>query len=168
MSVPQHLTISIEGLSFDILLADWRWLVPENFNPILMTAFGNLFLHDGSDRIHLLNLMTGELKVVAASQYEFEEACESREQRQSWFLGFLLMELKSKHGPLQKNDCYSCKIPLSLGGQLEADNFEPVDLQTHYSILGQLHRQTNTLPPGAKIQKIKVTPPKSEGTIGKS
>src|SRR5688572_5684050 len=44
-------------------------------------------------------------------------------------------------------------------GQLEADNFEHTDLQAHYSILGQLHRQTRHLPPGTKIDSIKIESP---------
>jgi len=164
MSVPAHLTIPIGGLPFDKLLADWRWLVSERLNPVLMTAFGDLFLRDDAGRIHLLDLIAGELKAVATSQQEFERACESVEQRRSWFLGFLFMELKKQYGSLPKNDCYSCKVPLSLGGQLEADNFEPIDLVTHFSVLGQLHRQTKCLPPGTKIESIKVIRPKSEPT----
>jgi hypothetical protein len=39
---------------------------------------------------------------------------------------------------------------------LAADNFERTDLQTHYSMLGQLHRQTKHLPPGTKIDSIKI------------
>jgi len=162
MSVPAHLTIPIEGLPFDKLLADWRWLVPEKSTPLLMTAFGDLFLCDDAGQVHLLALMTGELKSVAASQQEFEEACENREQRRSWFLGFLSMELKKRHGPLPKNDCYSCKIPLSLGGKLESENFEPIDLLTHFSVLGQLHRQTKHLPPGTRIEKVNVISPEGK------
>src|ERR1041385_8160094 len=141
MSVPAHLTIPIEGLPFEKLLADWRWLVSEEFTPILMTAFGDLFLRDKRGRVYLLDLMRGDINAAATSQQEFEEACTSHGKRRSWFLGFLFMELKRKHGSLRKNDCYSCKIPLSLGGQIEAENFRPIDLGTHYSVLGQLHRQ---------------------------
>ncbi len=54
---------------------------------------------------------------------------------------------------------YSCKTPLSLGGQLEAENFERTDLQVHYSRLGQIHRQTKDLPPGTKIGRIKFGSP---------
>ena len=158
MSVPGHLTIPINGLQFEKLLADWRWLVPENFTPVLMTAFGDLFLRDESGWIHFLDLMAGEIKEVAASQEKFDHACEDREQRRTWFLGFLVIELKGKHGPLSLNQCYSCKVPLTLGGQIEADNFEPTDLEVHYSILGQLHQQTKRLPAGTKIKNVKIEP----------
>ena len=48
MSVPAHLTITTDALSFDSLLADWRWLVHPGYTPVLMTAFGDLFLRGAS------------------------------------------------------------------------------------------------------------------------
>lgn len=155
MAVPAHLTIKTDGLSFDSLLFDWRWLVQPNYTPVLMTAFGDLFLRDNAGRIHFLDLMAGEFKQVAASQDEFDRMCEDRERRRIWFMGFLLMEVRKLRGDLTAGECYSCEIPLSLGGQLDADNFERTDLQTHYSVLGQLHQQTRHLPPGTKINSIK-------------
>ncbi len=138
-AVPAHLTIKTDGLPFEALLSDWRWLVPPDYKPVLMTAFGDLFLRDEAGHIHFLNLMSGEFKEVAESQEEFGRLCEDREQRRSWFIGFLLTEVRKLRGELAAGQCYSCKTPLSLGGQLEADNFERTDLQVHYSILGQLH-----------------------------
>jgi hypothetical protein len=159
MAVPAHLTIKTDGLPFEPLLSDWRWLVQPNFAPVLMTAFGDLFLRGETGDIHFLDLMSGEFKQVAASQEEFDRLCDDREQRRSWFIGFLLMDLRKLRGELAAGECYSCKIPLSLGGQLGADNFDRVDLQVHYSILGQLHRQTRHLPPGTKINSIKIESP---------
>src|SRR3954464_3870908 len=132
MAVPAHLTIKTDGLPFEPLLSDWRWLVQPNFAPVLMTAFGDLFLRGETGDIHFLDLMSGEFKQVAASQEEFDRLCDDREQRRSWFIGFLLMDLRKLRGELAAGECYSCKIPLSLGGQLGADNFDRVDLQVHY------------------------------------
>ncbi len=156
MSVPAHLTKSVDALEFNSLLADWRWLVSESYAPVLMTAFGDLFLRDQSRRIHFLDLMSGELKPVAASEREWQEKCEDQEQRRTWFLGFLFMELKKLHGDLAENQCFGCKTPLSLGGVLNSSNFEPMDIQVHYSVLGQLHRQTKDLPSGTKVQNINI------------
>jgi hypothetical protein len=78
MAVPTHLTIKTDGLPFDSLLSDWRWLVSPDFAPVLMTAFGDLFRRDRSGRIHLLDLMSGEFKQVAESQEEFDRMCEDR------------------------------------------------------------------------------------------
>jgi len=156
MAVPTHLTIKTDGLPFDSLLSDWRWLVQPSYRPILMTAFGNLFLCDEAGHVHFLDLMYGTLDQVAASQEEFDHLCEDKQQRRHWFIGFLLTQVRRQCGQLAAQECYSCKIPPSLGGQLESDNFERTDLQVHYSILGQLHQQTKHLPPGTKINNINI------------
>jgi hypothetical protein len=133
----------------------------------LLTAFGDLFLRDEAGRIHFLDLMSGELKQVAQSQEEFDQLCEDRGQRRKWFLGFFLIQVRKLRGDLAPGECYSCEIPLSLGGQLEPENFERADLGAHYAILGQLHRKMKNLPPGAKIDGIKIEP-RHENTKPKS
>ena len=159
MPIPSHLVIKTEGVDFEGLLSDWRWLVGADLRPIVATAFGDLFLRGEFGRIYFLNAMIGELKVVADSEDAFERLCEDREQRRSLFLSSFLMEVRNLRGELAPGHCYSCEIPLSLGGQLEPENFEPADLSTHFSILGQLYRQTRHLPPGTKIDKINSVPP---------
>jgi len=158
MAVPAQLTIKTDGLPFESLLSDWRWLVQPGFTPFLMTAFGDLFLPDEAGHLHFLDLMSGQFKQVAASQEEFDRLCDDRDQRRSWFIGFLFMEVRKLRGDLATGECYSCKSPLSLGGKSDADNFERTDLRTHYSILEQLHRQTRHLSPGTKIDGIKIEP----------
>src|SRR5690242_6021155 len=101
--------------------------------------------------MYFLNAMTGDLKEVAESEEAFEQLCEDREQRRNLFLSSFLMEVRNLHGDLAPGDCYSRDIPLSLRGQLQPENFEPADLFTHFSILGQLHRQTKHLPAGTKV-----------------
>jgi hypothetical protein len=72
------------------------------------------------------------------------------------------MEVRKLRGELVAGECYSCDIPLSLGGQLDAAKFERTHLQTPFSVLGQLHRQTKRLPPGTKIDSIKIESPHEE------
>src|SRR5712672_964177 len=109
MPVPAHLTIQIEGLPFESLLADWRWLVSAKFTPILMTAFGDLFLRDGG-HVHFLDLMAGQFKQVAKSDEEFNTLCQDRERRRTWFLGFFNTEIRKALGELAAGECYGCKI----------------------------------------------------------
>ena len=162
MAVPSHLVVKTEGVDFDALLSDWRWLVRAELKPILVTAFGDLFLRGESGRIYFLNAMSGSLKEVAGSEEAFEQLCEDREQRRNLFLSSFLMEVRKVRGELAPGDCYSCEVPLSLGGKLEPENFEPADLLSHFSILGQLHRQTKDLPAGTKIDKINIVPPNED------
>ena len=159
MSLPAHLTIRTEGLRIESLLSDWRWLVTPRFIPVVMTSFGDLFLRNETGQIYFLNLMYGDFKQVAESDEDFERLCEDRGHRRIWLMSSLQLELRNLLGDLAAGQCYSCKIPPSLGGQLEPENFECADLEVHYSVLGQLHRQTKHLPPGTKIESIKIIPP---------
>jgi hypothetical protein len=162
MPIPSHLKIKSEGVDFDALLSDWRWLVKPELKPFLLTVFGDLFLRGESGRIYFLNAMTGSLKEVADSEEAFEQLCEDREQRRMLFLSSFLMEVRQIRGELAPGDCYSCEVPLSLGGELEPENFETSDLSSHFSILGQLHSQTKDLPAGTKIDKINIVPPNED------
>ncbi len=159
MAVPEHLTIDLQDLPFDTLLADWRWLVGDNCRPLLLTALGDLFLQDNIGWVYFLDLGAGSFQLVAESTEEFDAMCDNREQRKTWFAGFLVMELRKRLGELSPGQCYSCKIPLSLGGKMEPDNFSRVDLRVHYSILGQLQQQVKKLPPGTKLDDVKIEPP---------
>jgi hypothetical protein len=154
--VPPHLIVRFDGFAVESLLEDWRWLVPTSHAPILMTALGDLFLLDDVGRVHFLDMIGGEMKLVASSRNEFEQKCESREHRQNWFIGSLVLELQKRHGQLAMGQCFSCKVPLSLGGQLDTENFEPCDIHVHCSVLGQIHRQTKGLPPGTIIRKVSI------------
>lgn len=158
MAVPEHLTINVKDLTSDTLLEDWRWLVGGNCQPLLMTALGDMFLQDNIGWIYFLDLMSGTFRLVAESPEEFDKMCDDREQRKTWFAGFLVMELRKRFGELGPGQCYSCKIPLSLGGQMQPDNFSRMDLRVHYSILGQLQQRVKKLPPGTKIDGIKIEP----------
>lgn len=156
MAVPQHLAIKIDHLPLESMLSDWRWLVPPEFTPVLMTAFGDVFLCDVSGAVHFLDSKSGTFEKVADSQGAFERLCEAPMHQRSWFSDFLLAELRKTHGELAIGECYSCKTPLSLGGTLEVDNFERMDLAVHLSILGQIHQQTKNLPPGVTINSVRI------------
>jgi hypothetical protein len=132
-----------------------------------MTAFGDLFLRDDAGHVHFLDLMAGEFTQVATSQEEFDRLCDVRGQRRTWFIGILAVELRKLHGDLAAGECYGCKVPLSLGGKLDADNFARTDLRAHYSVLGRLHQQTKHMRAGANIDSVKVKS-SSEDTKPKS
>ncbi|MDD5141496.1 MAG: DUF1851 domain-containing protein [Verrucomicrobiales bacterium] len=156
MSVPSHLIAKIDGITTETLLSDWQPLVQGRFTPLVMTAFGDLFLCDEAGRVHFLDLTFGKFDLVAASQDEFDRLCEDRERRQNWFIGHLVTELRKLHGELAVGQCFGCKVPIWLGGKLEASNFERTDIQVHFSVLGQLYRQTQHLPPGTKINDVRI------------
>ena len=156
LTIPSHLIAKANDSAAETLLDDWQWLIQSKFSPVVMTALGDYFLSDETGRIHFLDLMCGECTQVAAFLEEFDALCNDRELRRRWFVGFLVMELRKLHGELEIGQCFGCKIPLSLNGKLEASNFERTDIGVHYSVLGQLQQQVKSLPPGTKIQNVRI------------
>lgn len=147
------------------LLSEWRWLVPETLQPILVTAFGDMFLTSSSGKVHFLDTLCGELIEAADSHTEFEQLCDDREYRRIYFQSFFVIEMRKMHGELAAQECFSVDVPPTLGGDLEPENFDRTDLATHFSALGQLHRQKKDLPAGTKIDRPMKT---SQSAGGKS
>src|SRR6266436_4117190 len=102
MAVPAHLLAKTDGVDFNSLLSDWRWLVPKNLKPTVATAFGDLFLCDEAGKVHFLDTLYGELKQTANSQAEFEQLCEDRDFRRKYFQSFFVMEVRKMHGELER------------------------------------------------------------------
>jgi len=144
------------------LLSDWRWLIGDE--PITIqavAAVGNLFLRGESGRIFLLEIEDGTCECIAESAAQFEEKLGDRHNRRAWLQGFLVRDLRRAGIVLGPGQCYGQKIPHHLGGEAGMENIEPVDLMTHVSILGQLHKQTRAMPPGSSIHEIRVDQPSS-------
>jgi hypothetical protein len=130
-------------LEVETLLSDWRWLIGDgSFSIQAVAAVGNLFLSTDSGRIYLLEIEYGSFECVAESAEEFEGKLADRHNRRFWLRSYVVRELRTIGVHLGPGQCYGFKIPLHLGGGALAKDVEPIDLVSHLSILGQLHRQT--------------------------
>ncbi len=58
------LTLNPDGIDFNDLLAEWRWLVPETMVPVVVSALGDLFLRDNDNSIYWLDTGSGKLTVL--------------------------------------------------------------------------------------------------------
>jgi hypothetical protein len=76
---------AIDHLDVERLLADWRWLVRESMTLLARSAFGDLFLGDDSGSVIRLEVATGQVTTVAASEAEFRRVALTREKREEWF-----------------------------------------------------------------------------------
>ncbi len=47
-----ELTVGFSPDDGDALLSDWRWLVADDAELVLVSSLGDLFLRDGDGRIH--------------------------------------------------------------------------------------------------------------------
>ncbi|VTR99498.1 DUF1851 domain-containing protein [Tuwongella immobilis] len=149
-----ELTVSMDGVDLEQLLSEWRWLVQDSVQPVLISSLGDLFLRHEDGRILWLDTGTAELCEVASDAAEFKELMVQPENANSWFIPQLVGDILSQGKQLAPGECFSYQVLPALGGKMEPDNFEATDLQVHFSIAGQIHRQLHDLPPGTPIGDI--------------
>ena len=151
------LTVKFEQNSSDRLTQEWTWLTGTDKTPILVSSIGDMFLRDGADKVYWLNSGDGTLTQVADSIDDFRTKLQDPKVVQDWFLVDLISALKKEGHKLQSAQVYSYKKLIVLGGDYSTDNFEPTDIEVHFSFAGQIHQQVKVLPPGTKINAVKFT-----------
>jgi hypothetical protein len=149
-----------ETLDSERLLSEWRWLCPQPLTVIGRNAFGDLFLRDKVGNVHLLNVGSGELSLIAASVSEFTELAGSPEKQEEWFAEAAVKKAEERGlvpGPQQ---CVGFSTPVVFAQSDGLDSAYVADLYEHVGFLGDIHRQISTLPDGAKVRLV-VQPPKN-------
>jgi hypothetical protein len=81
------------------------------------------------------------------------------ENAAEWFNPQLVGDLLAQGRRLRPGECFGYKIPPILGGEAQPGNSEPTDLEVHFEILGQIHRQVKDLPAGTPIGGITISEP---------
>ncbi|HMV11136.1 MAG TPA: DUF1851 domain-containing protein [Cyclobacteriaceae bacterium] len=142
------------------LIRDWTWLTGTDKTPIMVSSIGDLFLKDKTDRVFWLNTGNGTLTAVADAIEMFREKLQDQDVVNDWFLVDLIDALKTEGKRLKPGQVYSYRKLIVLGGDYTPDNFEPTDIEVHFSFAGQIHQQVKDLPPGTKIDLIKFIPGK--------
>lgn len=142
-----------QGIS-DNLTADWTWLIGPDKKPILVSAIGDMFLKDDNGSIYWLDVGQGKFELVATDINDFKIKLTEIEQVNEWFMIDLTTELKLSN-KLKDGQLFSYKKLPVIGGDYSVDNFEPTDIEVHFSIAGQIHEQIKDLPDGTKINNVK-------------
>ena len=151
------LTVNFSHLNRESLLEDWRWLIGPNKQPILLSAIGDAFLQDPEDgSVHLLDVGAGEVGFIADTVDAFRPLLSDTQFVTDYFLPGLIVKLRGAGKTLQPGQIYSYTKPLILGGECAAENFEPTDIQVHFSVLGQIYQQVANLPEGTPVGEIKI------------
>lgn len=149
-----ELTLNPDGIAFHELLNEWRWLVPETMVPVVVSALGDLFLCDYDNSIHWLDTGAGKLTRVATSPDQFKQLMVQPENANEWFQPTLIGDLIESGQRLDQGQCFSWDLPPGLGGEFAISNLRPTDLRIHFSMFGQLFRQTLGLPDATPISDI--------------
>lgn len=151
------LTVNFSKCDSKTLLSEWHWLIGKNRIPILITAFGEPFVQDSrSGEVFFLNIDEGLMAKVAVGLDDFKGQLNSDDFWEKYLPIQVVGDLRLAGSVLSFGEVYSFKIPPILGGTYELENIEICDIQVHFSILGQIHRQVKDLPDGAEIGSIKL------------
>lgn len=159
-----ELTVSPDGIDFEMLLSDWRWLVDASFEPVVISSMGDLFLKHADGRVFWLSTAAGELVEVASDVDDFKQKMVQKENAAEWFQPQLVGNILAQGKQLTAGEVFSPTVPMVLGGELAPDNFEATDMHVHFGMLGQIHVQVKDLPPGTTIGDIAFEDDAGEGS----
>lgn len=126
------------SLDGERLLSSWRWLVRADFQPVLCTAAGDLFLQRGNGAVFWLDVGNGALRSVAPSGEALDEQAREPERFEEWFKPALVEAARRRTRALAPGECYSYALPPRLGGSASAENLAPRALAEHFDAIGRL------------------------------
>jgi hypothetical protein len=132
------LVINFDGLEDEELTNNWEWLVPEDYNPILISVFGDIFFIDKADKVHWLSTGEGIMEQVAESEDQFRELLEDEEKLEEWFLPHLVHQLKEAGEILNKEEVFGFTTLPGLEGEFEINNITKVDVLEYVQLAGEL------------------------------
>ncbi|MHB2020467.1 MAG: T6SS immunity protein Tdi1 domain-containing protein [Candidatus Xenobia bacterium] len=153
------LTVNFKHLDRATLLEDWTWFIGSHKLPVLLAACGDAFVQDSLDgSVHVLDVTAPQLIKVAESGEEFQARLHDKNFVIETLGVHMVVTLQNAGITLGPDQIYSFKKPIVLGGKVSVENVEATDIQVHFSVLGQLHRQVKELPPGTPISRIQSMP----------
>lgn len=131
-------------------LESWHWLPIKSKKPVLVTAFGDIFL-ESNDGIWFLDTLEGKLLRICDTTQELENLLRTEEGENHYlFAGFV--ERAHREGMrLGDGQCYDFRVNPVVGGKIEYENIEPRNFVVAVNLAGQLHEQTRHMAPGTKI-----------------
>ena len=152
----KELAVDLTGQSSDVLLSEWRWLVPATCQLRMVSTLGDAFLEDESGAIHWLDVGGAEMTRIAGDADEFDRLRQLPDNADAWFAPQLVGALLEGNPGLGAGRCFSYVIPLTLGGEFAPGNFEPFSVSVHFDALGKIQRQVKDLPIGTPITSVKL------------
>ena len=142
----------VDGLDVERLLADWRWLCPDEMTLIARNVFGDLFLRSKEGEVFWLDSAIGKLSKIADSETQFRESRDSQQKRQEWFAETEEQIAATRGFTPNINQCIGFTTPLIFAESGSGNTMYVVDIYEHVSFLGDLNRQMKDSPEGTKVK----------------
>jgi|SRR6185437_14401369 len=124
----------------DDVLAEWVTAKKNRAVPVIRTAFGNIVYWQG-DQFTFLDVHY-DRRVGAGSDVEvlFGFYLVDEKSRRSVLEEPLFKKALKARGTLKRDEIYSYKLPLAMGGTPDVKNMEKAKMREHLSILATIHK----------------------------
>lgn len=139
--------LPLGGVNWPQALSGWAFLLPPKFSLLMVNRFGDVFIVQTDESVHMLNLVTGTLDRLADNIKDFADLLEVDVLRQNWLMTRQVDECIAAGMNLGPGQCYSYKVPPSLGGAIELDNIEITPVEDHYHAMAEIQLMLDELPP---------------------
>jgi hypothetical protein len=149
--------LSVADLDVERLLADWRWLCPQEVTLIDRNAFGDLFLRDDEGKVFWLDVAIGSLLLIADGEAQFLNLCDDPDKSEKRFAKSDELAAAERGLIPGSCQCIGFSVPLVFAESGSPDTAYVTDIYDYVGFLGDLHRQIATLPDGAKV-RLRVIP----------
>ena len=150
------LTIDLSALDVQDLLSDWRWCVPADYTPVQMTKFGDWFFADPQGRVHMLDIIEGNLQEVAPSLTDYNALKNTADKHTEGFLDGFVFRCVGGGLTLGPGQCYGWRLHPLIGGKFEFQNIQVFSLRVYQSLMGQITRQCRGLKLGDPIPQLRI------------
>jgi hypothetical protein len=150
------LFIPLETIDHARALQYWKWILPEEYTPLLLTAFGDWVFGAPDGSIHFLDTLEGQLRKISENVHEFNRLKETTEKKDEWFMEVWVIGMANRGILLKPGECFGFKVHPKIGGKIEFDNMKPFQVVPYEWILGQLHEQISKMMPGSTITGFKL------------
>ena len=135
----------------------WGWVGIDPQEIVIENEFGNLIVKDFSDRFWRLCPEDVYCEVVAESIEEYNALIKNEKFLEDWFMSAMVLEAEKTLGKLEPGYKYHMVIPGALGGEYGGSNVKVAPLLELVRFSGDLGKQIENLPDGAKIE-LRVVP----------
>lgn len=151
MPTPTPSVYSVDMSILDDIATAWGWTGLRPVKLALQNDFGNLIVEAEDGRFWRICPENPDCIVVADDSMVFERLRDDPSFNIDWSMRRPTTIAQRKLGLLSPGRCYCAKIPLILGGTLETENLDTIEISELIRFSGYLAEQVDRLEDGAQI-----------------
>jgi hypothetical protein len=137
------------GIDWNAALAEWAWLLPNDFSLWLVNRFADLFIIPPDGSVQMLDVGIGTLTKLADSRDDFLGEIDRDDNGSNWLLMPLVDRLTADGVTLGPGQCYGYKTPPVLGGEYAVANVAVFPITDYLGAYGSIHDQIQNAPDGS-------------------